>query len=150
MRRFGLTLDNLLAVELVTADGRIVRASEDENPELFWGVRGAGPNFGIVTSFDFRLHPLDHPITFGTVEHPLERVHELTALWRDLAENGSDELFLSLGLAHDADGSARAYVTALHSGTPDRAERDLAEPARFRAAGRGLDQGPCPTSRRST
>jgi FAD/FMN-containing dehydrogenase len=127
MRRFGLTLDNLLAVELVTADGRIVRASEDENPELFWGVRGAGPNFGIVTSFDFRLHPLDHPITFGTVEHPVERVHELTALWRDLAENGSDELFLSLGLSNDADDGAVAYVTALHSGTPDRAERDLAE-----------------------
>jgi len=127
MRRFGLTLDNVLAVELVTADGRTVRASEDENPELFWGMRGAGPNFGIVTSFDFRLHPLDHPITFGTVEHPVERARELAALWRDLAENGSDELFLSFGLANDADEGAVAYVTALHSGTPERAENDLAE-----------------------
>jgi FAD/FMN-containing dehydrogenase len=126
MRKFGLTVDNLLSVELVTADGRVVRASDDENPELFWGMRGAGPNFGIVTSFEFRLHPLDHPITFGTVEHPVERARELAALWRDLAENGPDELFLSFGLANEA-GSAVAYVTALHSGTPDRAERDLAD-----------------------
>jgi FAD/FMN-containing dehydrogenase len=127
MRRFGLTLDNLLAVELVTAEGRIVRASDEENPELFWGMRGAGPNFGIVTSFELRLHPLDHPITFGMVRHPIERARELAALWRDLAENGPDELFLSFGLADDADDGAIAYLTVLHSGTPDQAERDLAE-----------------------
>jgi FAD/FMN-containing dehydrogenase len=125
MRKFGLTLDNLLSVELVTADGRLVRASDDENPDLFWGMRGAGPNFGIVTSFEFRLHPLDHPITFGTVEHPIDRAPELAALWRELAENGPDELFLSFGLAKAEEGAV-AYVTALHSGTPDRAERDLA------------------------
>ena len=125
MRNFGLTVDNLLSVELVTADGRIVRASGEENPELFWGIRGAGPNFGIVTSFEFRLHPLDHPITFGTVEHPIERARELAALWRDLAENGPDELFLSFGLAKAGDGAV-AYVTALHSGTPEQAEDDLA------------------------
>jgi FAD/FMN-containing dehydrogenase len=122
-RVHGLTIDNLLAVELVTADGRVVRASEDEHPELFWGLRGAGPNFGIVTSFEFRLHPLDHAITYGTVVHPLERARELAGLWRDLAENGPDELFLSFGVT-DAE---EAYLTALHSGTPEQAERDLAE-----------------------
>jgi FAD/FMN-containing dehydrogenase len=126
MRKFGLTVDNLLAVELVTADGRVVRASAEQNPELFWGMRGAGPNFGIVTSFEFRLHPLDHAITFGTVDHPVERARELAALWRDLAENGPDELFLSFGLAKAKVG-AIAYVTALHSGTPEQAERDLGD-----------------------
>jgi FAD/FMN-containing dehydrogenase len=126
MRNFGLTLDNMLSVELVTADGRIIRASKEENADLFWGMRGAGPNFGIVTSFEFRLHSLDHPITFGTVEHPIERARELAALWRDLAEHGPDELFLSLGLAKAGD-SAIAYVTALHSGAPEQAERDLAD-----------------------
>ena len=126
-RKHGLTIDNLLSVELVTADGRLVRASEDENPELFWGMRGAGPNFGIVTSFEYRLHPLDHAITFGTVMHPLERARELAALFRDLAENGPDELFLSFGTAKDrSDDDAYAFLTVLHSGDPERAERELA------------------------
>ena len=121
-RKHGLTIDNLLAVELVMADGRLVRASEDEHPELFWGLRGAGSNFGIATSFEFRLHPLDHAVTYGTVTHPLGRARELAALWRELAENGPDELFLSFGVTNEEE----AYVTALHSGPPDRAERDLA------------------------
>jgi FAD/FMN-containing dehydrogenase len=126
-RKFGLTLDNLLSVDLVTADGRLVRASEDENPDLFWGVRGAGPNFGIVASFDFRLHPLDHAITFGRVVHPLDRARELAGLFRELAETGPDELFLSFGLENDAeaDEGAVAYITAMHSGPPEQAERDL-------------------------
>ena len=100
-RKFGLTIDNLASVELVTADGRVVRASEDEHPELFWGLRGAGPNFGIVTSLEYRLHPLDHPVTFGRVTHPLERARELAALFRELAESGPDELFLSFGTVKD-------------------------------------------------
>ena len=125
MRRFGLTIDNLLAAELVTADGRVVRASEEEHPDLFWGLRGAGANFGIVTSFEFRLHPLDHPITFGFVTHPLDRARDLAALWRELAENGPDELFLSFGTDNEDGGVA--YVTALHSGSVAEAEQDLAD-----------------------
>src|SRR3954471_9221333 len=62
-RRFGLTIDSLLAVELVAAAGRVVRASEAENPELFWGIRGAGANFGIVTCFEFHLHPFEGLVT---------------------------------------------------------------------------------------
>jgi FAD/FMN-containing dehydrogenase len=122
-RKHGLTIDNLLAVELVLADGRLVRASEEEHPELFWGLRGAGSNFGIATWFEFRLHPLDHAITYGTVTHPLGRARELAALWRELAENGPDEVFLSFGVTNEEE----AYLTALHSGPPDRAERDLAD-----------------------
>jgi FAD/FMN-containing dehydrogenase len=127
-RKFGLTVDNLLAVDLVTADGVLVRASEDEKPDLFWGLRGAGPNFGIVTSFEFRLHPLDHAITFGTVAHPIDRARELAELFRELAETGPDELFLSFGLANDAEaeGGAVTYITALHCGPVEQAERDLA------------------------
>jgi FAD binding domain-containing protein/berberine-like enzyme len=125
-RKHGLTIDNLLSVEVVTADGRQVRASEDENPELFWGMRGAGPNFGIVTTFEYRLHPLDHAITFGTVTHPLERARELAALFRDLAGNGPDELFLSFGTAKGrADDDAHAFLTVLHCGPPERAEHEL-------------------------
>jgi len=127
-RKFGLTVDNLVSVELVTADGRLVRASEEEHPDLFWGLRGAGPNFGIVTSFEYRLHPLDHAITFGTVTHPLERARELAALYRELGDTGPDELFLSFGLACDAEAedAVVSYLTVLHCGPADQAELDLA------------------------
>jgi len=126
-RKHGLTIDNLAAAELVTADGRLVRASDDEHPELFWGLRGAGPNFGIVTSFEYRLHPLDHAITYGTVTHPLEQARELAGLFRELAENGPDELFLSFGTARNREAEdAFAFLTVLHCGEPDQAERELA------------------------
>ena len=131
-RKFGLTIDNLAAVELVTADGRLVRASDDEHPELFWGLRGAGANFGIVTSFEYRLHPLDHAITFGRVTHPLERARELAGLFRELAESGPDELFLSFGTAKErTDEDAFAFLTVLHCGLPDQAGRDLASVRAF-------------------
>ncbi len=140
-RRFGLTIDNVVSVELVTADGRLVRASDDEEPELFWGMRGAGPNFGIVTEFEFRLHPLDGTVTHGVVEHPDERAEALADRYRELVESGPDDVWASFGvtLALPADeyppelaGRPLVYTTVLHCGPAADAERDL-------AALRGLD-----------
>ena len=125
--KLGLTIDSLLAVELVTADGQVVRASEDENPDLFWGMRGAGANFGIVTSFEFLLHPFEGQVLHGTVTHPLERADEVAECYRQLVEGGPDELWASFGMA--AGGDARgpvASVSVLHSGSRADAERDLA------------------------
>ena len=136
-RRLGLTIDNLLAVELVTADGRVVRASEDENSELFWGMRGAGPNFGIVTSFEFRLHPLDGQVTHGTVTHPIERAEELADRYRELVEEGPDELWASFGMTVGGDARGPvASVSVLHSGAPADVARDLAS---LRALGDALE-----------
>jgi FAD/FMN-containing dehydrogenase len=135
-RRFGLTIDNLSSVELVTADGRLVRASEEENPDLFWGLRGAGANFGIVTSFEFRLHPLDGVVTHGTLIHPIDRATELASIVRETEAAGPDELWLgfALGLALPAEsfpeavaGAPIAVAQALHCGSAEQAERDLAK-----------------------
>jgi FAD/FMN-containing dehydrogenase len=123
-RRFGLTIDNLLAVELVTADGRLVRASEDEQPELFWGMRGAGANFGIVTAFEFRLHPFDGTVTHGVVTHPVERAEALAERYRELVEEGPETAWASFGVDIAPDGP-NVYVSVLHSGRADDAERDL-------------------------
>jgi FAD/FMN-containing dehydrogenase len=133
-RRFGLTIDNLLAVELVTADGHLIRASEDEHPELFWGIRGAGANFGIVATFEFGLHPLDGPVTHGMVMHPIERAEELAERYRELVLTGPDAVWASFGieLALPAEdyppelaGRPIVFVAVLHSGSPVDAERDL-------------------------
>jgi|Tabmets5t2r1_1033131.scaffolds.fasta_scaffold08851_2 hypothetical protein len=124
-RKFGLTIDNLLSVELVTADGRFVRASDDENAELFWGLRGAGANFGVATSFRFRLHPMDGAVTFGSVVHPIERARELAQLYGELTETGPDDLWASFILGTDG-GRPVASVGVFHCGSIDAAERDLA------------------------
>jgi len=127
-RKHGLTIDNLLAVEVVTADGRVVRASEDENPELFWGMRGAGPNFGIVTAFEFRLHPFDGRITHGFVEYPLDRAVELAACFRELVDDGPDDLWTSFGIQVESGDASRVYafVQVVHLGSEREAEQDLA------------------------
>ena len=77
MAKYGLALDNLRAVELVTAEGRVLRASSDEEADLFWAVRGGGGNFGVVTSFEFQLHPVGPTITGGLVAQPFDRAREL-------------------------------------------------------------------------
>ena len=91
-RKFGLTVDNLISADVVTADARLVRASETENPDLFWALRGGGGNFGIVTSFEFKLHPLGPEVLSGLVVHPLEKAGELLPEFRRIAKEAPDEL----------------------------------------------------------
>ena len=76
-RRFGLALDNVKAVDIVTADGQLRHASADENPDLYWAVRGGGGNFGVVTNFEFGLHPMQREVVAGDVVFPIERAREL-------------------------------------------------------------------------
>jgi FAD/FMN-containing dehydrogenase len=125
-RKLGLTIDSLLSVDLVAADGRLVRANEEENIDLLWGLRGAGANFGIATAFEFRLHPLDSVVTHGTVIHPAERARDLAALFRELVETGPDELWLSFGVGLAPAGTPVATVSVLHCGPLEQADRDLA------------------------
>ncbi len=134
-RRYGLTIDNLLSVDLVTADGRLVHASEDENPDLFWGLRGAGANFGIATSFEFRLHPVGPMLMRGAVIHPIDRARDVAALFRELVETSPDEVMatMALGLAIPADdfppaiaGRPIAIIGALHCGPIEDGERYFA------------------------
>ena len=90
-RRFGLTIDNLLAVEMVLADGRVVNASADNNPDLFWAVRGGGGNFGVVTSFLFKLSPVSI-VYGGPIFWPLEEAPTVMKRWRDLIMSGPEEI----------------------------------------------------------
>ncbi|MBI2568147.1 MAG: FAD-binding oxidoreductase [Candidatus Schekmanbacteria bacterium] len=90
--KYGLACDNLLSAEVVTANGRVVSASASENTDLFWGIRGGGGNFGVVTRFDFRLHPLGPTVLAGLAMWPMERAPDVLRAWRDLADAAPDEL----------------------------------------------------------
>src|SRR3954447_20186088 len=92
MRKHGLALDNLVAADVVTADGQLVRASADSNPELFWGRRGGGGNFGIVTQFDLAVHPVGPLVHAGPIFYPAEQVRPLLRLFREWAEGAPDEV----------------------------------------------------------
>jgi FAD/FMN-containing dehydrogenase len=142
-RHFGLTIDNLTAVELVTADGRLVRATETEEPELFWGLRGAGWNFGIATAFEFRLHPFGPDLHRGVLTYPASQVQELWGIFREYALQAPDAVSCIFGLdraapdsgyADDMVGRPIAFFSWNHSGAAEDVERDTA----------GLRQGPEP------
>ncbi len=91
-RKYGLTVDNLLSADVVTADGKLLRASDKENADLFWAIRGGGGNFGIVSSFEFRLHPLGPEVLAGLIVHPFSRAKELLRAYRTITAQAPDEL----------------------------------------------------------
>ncbi len=96
MRKYGLTVDQLLSVDVVTADGEFLTASDDRNADLFWGIRGGGGNFGIVTDFEFRLHPLGPEVVAGPVLWPMEQAPEVLRFYRDWVADCPDELMTIL------------------------------------------------------
>jgi FAD/FMN-containing dehydrogenase len=103
VRKHGLACDNLIGAELVTADGEVVRTSETENPDLLWGLRGGGGNFGVVTSFELRVHPLVQ-VMVAFVAHPLERAHDLLRFFREQCARAPDELTLLASFSTTPDG----------------------------------------------
>ena len=116
MRKHGLTCDNLTAVELVTADGQRLRACADEHAELFWGVRGGGGNFGIVTTFEFRLHPLAR-VLGGMLLYPRSRARDVLDVFREQAEKAPDELTLGVVITTGVPSSGWSRATAVSSTT---------------------------------
>ncbi len=127
MGKYGLACDNLEAVELVTASGDVLQVDAESHPDLFWALRGGGGNFGVATSFTYRLHPLS-TITGGLIAHPIDAAPDLLRFYRDAVADASDDLTVFAGLVHAPDGSG-AKLSALvvcHAGDPDDAARELA------------------------
>ena len=131
MGRHGLTIDNLLSAEVVTADGRIVTASADEHPDLYWALRGGGGNFGVVTSFEFRLHPVGPMVTGGLVVHPIDRGADVLRFYRDAAAGAAEDLTIFAALTHAPDGSRIAGLVCGHCGTLADGEAAMAPLKRF-------------------
>jgi FAD/FMN-containing dehydrogenase len=91
-RKHGLTIDNLRSADVVTADGKLVTASKTENPDLFWGIRGGGGNFGVVTSFELDVHPVGPEVLSGLVVHPYSAAREVMSFYRDFASDLAEDL----------------------------------------------------------
>jgi FAD/FMN-containing dehydrogenase len=134
-RKFGLTVDNLISADVVTADGALVQASAAENPDLFWAIRGGGGNFGVVTSFEFKLHPVGPDLTTGLIVHPFARARDLLAGYRQVAAAASDELTVWVVLRKapplpflpaEVHGKEILVFAVCYTGEPTNAEKALA------------------------
>jgi FAD/FMN-containing dehydrogenase len=115
MGKHGLSCDNLLSADLVTADGEFLTASADQHPELFWGLRGGGGNFGVVTSFEYRVHPVG-PVLGGMVLHPMAKAKEVLQFYRDYARACPDEMTAFAGLMTAHDGAPVVAIVAGYIG----------------------------------
>src|SRR6266487_3216209 len=124
MGKYGLTIDNLLSVDIVTADGRVLTANATENPDLFWGVRGGGGNFGIVNSFEFRLHPVT-TVLAGKVIYPIQQAREMLRFYREFTAKASDELTAYASLVTTPDGLPAAEITLCYTGSLEEGERSI-------------------------
>lgn len=126
-RRFGLALDNVRAVDIVTADGRLVHASAAENPDLLWGVRGGGGNFGVVTNFEFELHPMQRQVVGGDIVFPIERARELLEFYGEFSSNAPDDLYIDAIMSAPPGGQGGMFLmSTCYSGPAADAERMLA------------------------
>lgn len=127
MGKYGLACDNLEAVELVTAAGEVLQVDADSHPDLLWALRGGGGNFGVVTAFTYRMHPLSM-VTGGLIAHPIDAAPDLLRFYRDAVADASDDLTVFAGLVHAPDGSGHklAALVVCHAGDPDTAARELA------------------------
>jgi FAD/FMN-containing dehydrogenase len=144
MAKHGLSADNLLGVELVTADGEVLQVDAGSHPDLFWALRGGGGNFGVATSFTYRLHPLEM-VVGGLIAHPIDAAPDLLRFYRDAVADCSDDLTVFAGLVHAPDGSGAklSAMVVFHTGAAEEAERDL-EPFKTWGSPLEVEVGPMP------
>ena len=144
MAKYGLAADNVLSVELVTADGEVLQVDAFSHPDLFWALRGGGGNFGVATSFTYRLHPLQ-TIVGGLIAHPIDVAPELLRFYREAVAGAPDDLTVFAGLVHALDGSGAklSALVAFHTGEAADAERDL-EPFKTWGSPLIVEVGPMP------
>jgi hypothetical protein len=129
--RFGLSCDNLRAADVITASGEYVRAGMEENRELLWGLKGGGGNFGVVTSFEYQLHPVSPMMYGGVLLYPLAKARELLRFIAEFSESKPDELFVDTMLANLPQPGKVIGFSVCYSGPPDKGEETVKPLRRF-------------------
>jgi FAD/FMN-containing dehydrogenase len=128
-RKYGLAIDNLRSAEIVTADGKIRRISEQEDSDLFWGIRGGGGNFGVVTEFEFELYPFERTLLSGTLLWPLAQARDVLEFYGEWYQGLSDEMYVGPAMITLPDGTGAIAMEVVYNGDPAIGEKEL-EPVR--------------------
>jgi FAD/FMN-containing dehydrogenase len=137
-RKFGLAVDNVRSVEIVTADGQVRTISEEQDPDLFWAIRGGGGNFGVVTRFEYQLHPFDRNCLSGMIAWPIEQARDVLDFYGEWYIGLSDELYAGPAMLTMPDGQGVLAMEVVYAGDPAAGERELAP---LRAVGTPLEDG---------
>ena len=137
-RKYGLTIDNLVSAELVTADGQVRTVSAEQEPELFWAIRGGGGNFGVASHFEYRLHPFDRNVLSGMLVWPIDQAREVLDFYGDWYQGLSDDLYVGPVMATMPDGASIIAMEVVYAGDPSIGEKEL-EP--LRKIGKPIDDG---------
>ena len=137
-RKYGLTIDNLVSAELVTADGQIRRVSADQEPDLFWAIRGGGGNFGVATQFEYQLHPFDRNVFSGMILWPIDQAREVLDFYGGWYSGLSDELYVGPMMITLPDGVSAVVMEVVYAGDPVDGEKELAP---LRKVGKPMQDG---------
>jgi FAD/FMN-containing dehydrogenase len=137
-RKYGLTVDNVTGAQIVTADGTIRRISAEEEPDLFWAIRGGGGNFGVATEFEYQLHPFDRNVLSGSIVWPVKQLRDVLEFYAEWSAGLSDEMYVGPTIATTPDGDRVVMMDVVYNGDPAVGEKELAP---LRAIGSQLMDG---------
>jgi FAD/FMN-containing dehydrogenase len=124
-RKYGLAVDNLRGAEIVTADGKVRHISADEEPDLFWAIRGGGGNFGIVTEFEYELHPFERKVLSGNIVWPIAQARDVLEFYGEWYQGLSDEMYVGPAMATMPDGQSIMIMEVVYNGDPAVGEKEL-------------------------
>jgi FAD/FMN-containing dehydrogenase len=125
-RKYGLTIDNVLGATIVTADGQVRTVTADNEPDLFWAIRGGGGNFGIVTEFVYQLHPFDRNVLSGNIIWPIDQAKDVLEYYAETAADLSDEMYIGPVMAADPEAGEIMIMDVVYNGDPAQGEKELA------------------------
>jgi hypothetical protein len=137
-RKYGLAIDNLVSAELVTADGQIRTVSAEQEPDLFWAIRGGGGNFGVATQFEFQLHPFERNLLSGVIMWPVDQAREVLDFYSDWYAGLSDDLYIAPAMITTPDGMSLMVMEVVYNGDPRAGEKEI-EP--LRRIGKPMEDG---------
>jgi len=135
-RKYGLTIDNLVSAELVTADGQIRTVSEEQDEDLFWAIRGGGGNFGVATRFQYQLHPFDRNLLSGMILWPIDQARDVLDFYGEWYSGLSDNLYIGPAMFTMPDGTSVVVMEVVYAGDPAAGEKELAP---LRKVGKPMD-----------